>query len=727
MSKVGADKRVGITNFFQLKMGKRVYDPIHDTFQERNDSPEERKPSTDSTVGAAPPVLAEEESPVSKSQESEAKTSKAIPVIHEIEIDDKNDDDSTQSEEENTNILLNFEPSMVPGATGATGAGAAVGGTTTSSAKRKPKESSSSKYNRHLKKPDGEPFNRKDIQFSFMQELLMDKRQIFTNVLKPLYKNSIVPINIDGDKISINVTDKEYDARTFVFNDKLTFAQLYVLTIATSIKCSKILRDKLLLDQQVAFSTCILALLVNIGRLNTTINFYLEMTSQLRTFHSVPVLQLHANDPKLLQDTPRLKSILKNLPWGNEQISLLEIYEKIDQNDSEVDNINKFNIINMLFSICDNFSLIDKRFLSKYVEIKSEDGTTLKAEEIDTVEEDNEAEGEAEGGEEESGCGVTLFDILDFSKYEPKDRCDVLIWLLYIHLETNLSEREIQESLKFFHEAAEGDASPGKFILRRTGHEYDVDPEDEVEFGSDQRIKRREFMNKMEKEGKKRERNSATEVKNVNADTSEMDGEEEDDKGEETVEETRSLLTPTPILESSSPMVLSRKKATPQPPKAATAAAAAAAAEIEEEAGAAGAVVIDKNDLNLTPLKKYNSSATVNKVDKLISLDLHKHVAENGKTQEEFLVDLRKSQVPNRLKRRDIGLVKIFNEFEDIPVASVLGIRGKKRKKFKDNLLGFETDYMKNLGASKKVLLQRIENADVDDEESSSMFKLELD
>lgn len=121
-----------------------------------------------------------------------------------------------------------------------------------------------------------------------------------------------------------------------------------------------------------------------------------------------------------------------------------------------------------------------------------------------------------------------------------------------------------------------------------------------------------------------------------------MDGEEEDDKGEETVEETRSLLTPTPILESSSPMVLSRKKATPQPPKAA-ALAATTAEETEEEAGAAGAVVIDKNDLNLTPLKKYNSSATVNKVDKLISLDLNKHVAENGKTQEEFLVDLRRS------------------------------------------------------------------------------------
>ncbi|EJS43912.1 ies1p [Saccharomyces arboricola H-6] len=701
-------------------MGNRVYDPIHDTFQLREDSPEETKMA--STACSSQAGVTEGGPTDSNPSGIEAVT------IHEIEIDDKNDDDSTQSEEENTNILLNFEPSVVPEATGA---GVATGSTTTNTntLRKKPKESSSSKYNRHLKKPDGEPFNRKDIQFNFMQELLMDKRQIFTNALKPLYKNSVVPINIDGDKISINVTDTEYDARTFVFNDKLTFAQLYVLTIATSIKCSKILRDKLLLDQQVAFSTCVLALLVNIGRLNTTINFYLEMTSQLRTFHSVPVLQLHANDPKLLQDTPRLKSILKNLPWGNEQISLMEIYEKIDQDDDEVTIMNKFNIINMLFSICDNFSLIDERFISKYVEIISEDDPALKPEEKKDATEEVEAEGDGEEAEKAEKVGTaTLLDILDFSKYEPKDRSDILIWLLYIHLETNLSQEEVQESVDFFKELDNDVSSEGKFTLRRTQNEYDIDPEDEVEFGASQRIKRREFMSKME-EGKKRERINASEAKNAhtnadaNADVSEVDGEEGDEKCEEIAEETRSLLTPTPILESSSPMVLTRKKVTPELPKTTAATAVPVVADTEEEIAAA--VIIDKNDLNLTPLKKYNSSATVNKVEKLISLDLNKHVAENGKTQEEFLADLRKFQAPNRLKRRDIGLIKIFNEFEDIPVASVLGIRGKKRKKFKDNLLGFETDYMKNLGVSKKVLLKRIEHADIDDEASSTMFKLD--
>ena len=66
------------------------------------------------------------------------------------------------------------------------------------------------------------------------------------------------------------------------------------------------------------------------------------------------------------------------------------------------------------------------------------------------------------------------------------------------------------------------------------------------------------------------------------------------------------------------------KRQTPQPPKAT--AVTTAPAETDEEI--TSGVIIDKNDLNLTPLKKYNSSATINKVDKLISIDLNKRVSE---------------------------------------------------------------------------------------------------
>ncbi|MCQ4644022.1 hypothetical protein NE647_26835, partial [Blautia coccoides] len=58
----------------------------------------------------------------------------------------------------------------------------------------------------------------------------------------------------------------------------------------------------------------------------------------------------------------------------------------------------------------------------------------------------------------------------------------------------------------------EDGAPSGKFILRCTERSYDTDPEDELEFGANQRIKRREFMSKME-EGRQRERTNVTEVK----------------------------------------------------------------------------------------------------------------------------------------------------------------------------------------------------------------------
>ncbi|CAI4410066.1 CNT_collapsed_G0015950.mRNA.1.CDS.1 [Saccharomyces cerevisiae] len=196
-----------------------------------------------------------------------------------------------------------------------------------------------------------------------MQELLMDKRQIFTNVLKPLYKNSIVPINIDGDKLSMNLQrDKEYDARTLYFNDKLTFAQL----------------DKLLLDQQVAF-------------------LLTEIYSE-------------------------------NLPWGNKQLSLWETYKRSTKMMVKWTPLTNFNIINMLFCICANSGLIDKRFLSKYVEVES------KAQEQDMVDEQNEVKKRKRKMKNKNQKQLMQQHCLIYwtiRNTSQKDRSNILIWLLY--------------------------------------------------------------------------------------------------------------------------------------------------------------------------------------------------------------------------------------------------------------------------------------------------------
>jgi Ino eighty subunit 1 len=72
----------------------------------------------------------------------------------------------------------------------------------------------------HLKKEDGEPFWRVDIQYDFLKAIFDDDRPVFTN---------------------------PYEAHL-----KHNFADLYIDTMSRSSKCSKVLRDKLLSDRESA-------------------------------------------------------------------------------------------------------------------------------------------------------------------------------------------------------------------------------------------------------------------------------------------------------------------------------------------------------------------------------------------------------------------------------------------------------------------------------------------
>lgn len=93
---------------------------------------------------------------------------------------------------------------------------------------------------KHLKKEDGIPLWRKDIQYDFLNGVLHDKTRCFTNYS-------------EGTK-------------------NHTFAEVYVDAMAKSSKCSRILKEKLLQDQEGAITMAMVCLLVNIGRMNTTLN-----------------------------------------------------------------------------------------------------------------------------------------------------------------------------------------------------------------------------------------------------------------------------------------------------------------------------------------------------------------------------------------------------------------------------------------------------------------------
>ena len=53
-----------------------------------------------------------------------------------------------------------------------------------------------------------------------------------------------------------------------------------------------------------------LALLINVGRMNTTLAFYPEMKTALRTFHPIPCMMKDETSARF-QDSPRMKSQLK--------------------------------------------------------------------------------------------------------------------------------------------------------------------------------------------------------------------------------------------------------------------------------------------------------------------------------------------------------------------------------------------------------------------------------
>lgn len=103
---------------------------------------------------------------------------------------------------------------------------------------------------RHLKKEDGIPLWRKDIQFSFLHAVFDDKTRVFT-------------MASDGTKGH-------------------TFSEIYIDAMARSSKTSKILKEKLLSERSAALNMAMVCLLVNVGRMNTTLN------CKARTFKDLP-------------------------------------------------------------------------------------------------------------------------------------------------------------------------------------------------------------------------------------------------------------------------------------------------------------------------------------------------------------------------------------------------------------------------------------------------------
>ncbi|THH32015.1 hypothetical protein EUX98_g2184 [Antrodiella citrinella] len=125
-----------------------------------------------------------------------------------------------------------------------------------------------------------------------------------------------------GDAEALTREDLQYDLLYFIFADPnrvfidsmapgkplVNFCDLYVNALFNSTKCSKVLKDKMVETPEFAIEFAKIALLTNVGRINTTMAFFPEMKTALRSYHPVPSLQKTDGN---LQDAPRIKNCLK--------------------------------------------------------------------------------------------------------------------------------------------------------------------------------------------------------------------------------------------------------------------------------------------------------------------------------------------------------------------------------------------------------------------------------
>ncbi|ROT43089.1 INO80 chromatin remodeling complex Ies1 [Sodiomyces alkalinus F11] len=280
---------------------------------------------------------------------------------------------------------------------------------------------------RHLKKEDGEPLWRKDIQYDFLRAVFDDEMAVFTNSYEPDRPPQV-------------------------------FADLYIDTMARSSKTSKVLRDKLLSDREAAKNMAMVCLLVNIGRMNTTLNFFPEMRAQLRTYHAIPSLQANQDvnhDPhayKQLQDAPRLKSILKG---GAEDRTEPESLNKIKAQD-----VPRTNPVNLLFVICANAAKVAELHFPP---------------------------------------GQEFHDLIMKTNYSSQSRAHAFLWIMWFYLESDFTEEGCDENpfgpgVDYGVDVANQGVPRLEELTPEEEAQENVDTPSELEYGRETQLKRAKIL-----------------------------------------------------------------------------------------------------------------------------------------------------------------------------------------------------------------------------------------
>ncbi|EIN13525.1 hypothetical protein PUNSTDRAFT_48473 [Punctularia strigosozonata HHB-11173 SS5] len=177
-----------------------------------------------------------------------------------------------------------------------------------------------------LRHPDGTPFTRADIQYDLLA-LIFD----------PAAPAAFVDPHptLDGRSAGSPVT----------------FRDLYVNALFTSPRTSRVLKDRMKESPGFATDFAKIALLANVGRINTTACFVPESRTNLRSYHPVPALMQHDSGGNL-QDAPRIKNILKAAISETEQLappSTLADIVALEKSGKHVTSI-----VNLVFVLANN-------------------------------------------------------------------------------------------------------------------------------------------------------------------------------------------------------------------------------------------------------------------------------------------------------------------------------------------------------------------------------------
>lgn len=91
-----------------------------------------------------------------------------------------------------------------------------------------------------IKRNDGEPLTREDLQYAFLRHIFDDQNAVF------------------------------HDPFSMAPTKKVTFRDLYVNALLSSPRSSRAIKDKMVEHPEYATDFAMLALLANVGRINTT-------------------------------------------------------------------------------------------------------------------------------------------------------------------------------------------------------------------------------------------------------------------------------------------------------------------------------------------------------------------------------------------------------------------------------------------------------------------------